>query len=291
MSINLIVTSQAEHLGSDLKNDKNLKIFRSDLNKDKKRIFPDGEVYTCLSQIKQIAGRTTIVHSGMPYPNRGLVELEMFLEILKNTKAKPIEIFFAYFAYGQQDKIFEEGEINFAESLIKKYIEYYKVQKIYTLDAHFFGQDWVNSYPIENITAVDMLKSEAKKDYPEIVFCAPDIGCQRRTGLQGVEKKRENSYKTSIKNIGDLESLISGKDVGVVDDLLETGGTMVKFYELCKEYGAKNIVALMTHGVLPKGIERVKNKFSKLYLTNSIKNEQANIDISRLVVNTVIDNK
>lgn len=285
MPTNLILTSGAEHLVPKFKHIQDFKIIFSNLNKDGKRSFPDGEIYTRLPN--NIKGETVIIHSGMPNPNRGLVELEMLLEVLRSLKASPIKIFFTYFAYGQQDDVFENGEVNFAESMVKKYIEYYKVQRIYVLDAHFFGRTWVKNYPIVNVSAVEMLETKAKKDFSDIVFCAPDIGCQRRTGLKGVEKKRKNSFESEIKSSQELKQLVEGKNIGVVDDLLETGGTMTRFYDLCKSYNAKNIVALITHGVLPEGIERVKNKFSKLYLSNSIKNQYSNIDISPLIIKAI----
>ena len=69
-----------------------------------------------------------------------------------------------------------------------------------------------------------------------------------------------------------------------MDDIIETGGTMDRFYDKCLEYGAKELVALVTHGVLPSGIEKIKNKYSHLYLTNSIDQPEANVDISKIIL-------
>ncbi|MFA6394310.1 MAG: ribose-phosphate pyrophosphokinase-like domain-containing protein [Patescibacteria group bacterium] len=283
--INIICTSQAEHLVKLLKKDKkNFRIIKNGKNKDKKRYFPDGEIYARLEGIKNPEGRTIVIHSGMPRPNDGLMELKMVLEILKERSIKP-EVFFTYFAYGMQDHADQAGALNTAENILKELTTYYAVQKIWTVDAHFWGRDFTNNYPIKNLSAVDLLKAEAQKTNPDMVFITPDVGSQRRTGISGVEKQRLNSFETQMKEESGqwLSSAVKDRNVGVVDDLLETGGTMAKFYDECKSREAKKVVALITHGVLPKGIKRIAEKYDGLYLTNTIKNKSANIDISGLI--------
>ena len=71
--------------------------------------------------------------------------------------------------------------------------------------------------------------------------------------------------------------------VAVIDDLVETGGTLERFAEKCKRACAKDVVALLTHGVLPIGIARTKKAYKKLYLTNTIKRKEANVDITPLL--------
>ena len=75
--------------------------------------------------------------------------------------------------------------------------------------------------------------------------------------------------------------------MAVVDDIIETGETMDRFYDKCVEYGAKELVALVTHGVLLSGIDKIKNKYSRLYLTNSIDRPEANVDVSNLIFETL----
>ena len=82
--------------------------------------------------------------------------------------------------------------------------------------------------------------------------------------------------------------IMNGKAVGVVDDIIGTGGTLVKFYEFAKQSNAKNIIAFITHGVLDAGIHRVEGTFSKLYLTNTINKKEANIDITDLIIGAII---
>ncbi|MFA6171831.1 MAG: ribose-phosphate diphosphokinase [Patescibacteria group bacterium] len=288
--VNIIAASQAEHLAKFLKKDKkNFRIFKLGKNKDKKRYFPDKEIYARLPDIKKLEGRTVVLHSGMPNPNDGLIELKMVLEILRETQVGPIEVFFTYFPYGMQDHADQDGALNYAECLIKELTAYYAVHKIYTVDAHFWGRDFAKNYPIENISGVSLLKEAALKENPDMIFITPDMGSQRRTGIEGVLKERINSHETHMKEESAdwLADTVSGKNVGVVDDLLETGGTMAKFYDECKKAGAKKVIALITHGVLKKGIKRIASTYDALYLTNTIRSKEANIDMSQLIGDTI----
>jgi len=73
----------------------------------------------------------------------------------------------------------------------------------------------------------------------------------------------------------------------VTDDIIKTGGTLLKFAEFAEQSGAKKILALITHGVIPAGISKIKKKYSKLYLTNTIEQKEANIDITDLILKTL----
>lgn len=284
--MNIICTTAAEHIGKKLVIDYGFNVIFPDKNKDGKRYFPDGEVYARIPGIDKIKGETVILHCGAPDPNKGLVELELILETLRSSKAK-IKVFFTHFPYGKQDRVFMEGETNAAENLIKKLVNYYGVELIYTIDAHFSNEEWLSKYPIINISAVDLLIKVALRDYPDLVFLTPDIGGQQRTGLNGVQKRRLDSYTIEIESDEEFKTIVKGKRIGVIDDLLETGGTLARFSEECVNCGALEVVALITHIVLPEGKEKIQSKFSKLYFTNTINREGANVDVTPIIANTL----
>jgi len=165
MRISIVFTSTAEHLLENLKKKaKNLEFIVPEKNKEGKRFFPDGEVYMRIRSVKNLKNKRVIVlHSGAPNPNDGLIELKLMLHILKDHGIKP-ELFFTYFAYGQQDHVFQRGEGNVAENLIKKFLNYYGVKKIYAIDPHFGKMNWVKKYPIISVSPVQNLLERAKKD-------------------------------------------------------------------------------------------------------------------------------
>ncbi|PIX88643.1 MAG: hypothetical protein COZ30_00315 [Candidatus Nealsonbacteria bacterium CG_4_10_14_3_um_filter_36_16] len=282
----IIPTSQVRYLVKRIREKtKDLEVISPDLSRDKKRYFPDGEVYMRILNTDKLRDKRVIVlYSGAPRPNEGLMELELILQILRDNNVKP-EVFFTYFPYGMQDKVFDKGETNVAENLIEKLINYYKVKKIYVIDPHFGGRKWIKKYPIISISAVPLLVEKAKKDFGKnILFFSPDIGGKRRTGFKAMEKKRLSSFEVKM-----FPSRVNfkGKIIGVIDDMIKTGGTLLKFYEIAEKLEAKKIIALVTHGVMPVGISKIKKKYSKLYLTNTIKQKEANIDIIDLILKTI----
>jgi len=215
----------------------------------------------------------------------------MTLEILKNSRVAPLEVFFTYFPFGMQDHFDRLGETNMAENIVKELIDYYKVSRIYTIDVHFWGREWTQKYPITNVSAVEILKQKAIEEHSNLVYLAPDMGAQIRTGLAGTKKERKNSHNVRIKCSEEFKKAVFNKTVAAVDDLLETGGTMELFYDECLKHGAKGAVALITHGVLKIGIERIKNKYQNFYLTNTINQENANVDVSDLIYTQITSNK
>jgi len=286
MKTSIIFTSTTEYLIKNLKaKTGEFEFILPEKNKEEKRFFPDGEVYIRISKVNNLKGKKVVIlHSGAPHPNDGLIELDLILEILKNHKVKT-EVFFTYFPYSQQDKIFQNGETNAAENLIKKLVNYYQVKRIYVIDPHFGEREWMRKLPVISLSASGFLMKKAKEDFGEnILFLSPDKGGKRRTGISGLRKERLDSFKVEIFS---PQITVKGKIVGVVDDILETGGTLLKFYEVAKKSGAKKVVALITHGLLNEGIKKIKEKFSKVYLTNSINIKEANIDIGDLIINTL----
>jgi len=301
----LIPTSSVEHLVRLIQaKNKSFEVIFPDLSRDGKRYFPDGEVYMKILKANKLKDKQVIVlHSGAPKPNEGLIELELILQILRDNDIKP-GVFFTYFPYSMQDEVFEKGETNIAENLIEKLINYYKVRKIYIIDPHFGGRKWVKKYPIINISAVPIMIEKAKKDFEKDIFLlSPDIGGERRTKISGFKKKRLNSFNVKVFP---PKLKLKGEIVGVVDDIIKTGGTLLKFYEIAKKLGTEKIIALVTHGVIPSGILKIKKKYSKLYLTNTIKQrarqsqarwkmrrslsdqKESNVDITDLILNTLL---
>ncbi|MBU2539621.1 ribose-phosphate diphosphokinase [Patescibacteria group bacterium] len=288
MKIDLIPTLNSEHIARILSKNPDFHIHYIGKNKNSQRYFPDGEVYVNLGKLCK--RKIVVLHSGAPNPNDGLVELEFVLNLLKDRRMNPVELFITYFPYGRQDSVFKNGEINAAEVLIKKWINIYGVKKIYIVDTHFKGKDWVSKYPIEHISGVGILKKAVSDKYPEVFFIAPDAGSARRNNLPGFIKKRKNSYDIEISCDKNFEKDIKGKIVGVIDDMVETGGTMVCVHKKCKDFGALKTIAMITHGVLQSGVDKINNIYDELFLTNTIKCNGVNVDISSLIVNSLIDN-
>ncbi|MCK5698703.1 MAG: ribose-phosphate pyrophosphokinase [Candidatus Aenigmarchaeota archaeon] len=301
----IVSTKSAEHVAKGLLK-KGLNVAFTDVNKDGMREFPDGELYVRVRDVDKLSGeRVVVLHSGQPDANGGLMELYSVLEILNKPllsshaggkkyeytslkKPASVEVFFLYFPYGMQDKVFETGECNMAESVVRMLTSYYNVSKIYVMDAHFEGAEWTSKYPLVCVKARDAIGDAMHKDgVLDAVMVAPDLGAQARLDISGFSKKRNNSFDVELSGHESLEGNIKGKTVVVWDDLIETGGTMCRAAESLRKMGAKKVVAAATHGVLLKGVERINGAYSKLYLTNTVDTKYANVDIGGVVLDAV----
>ena len=284
--INLILTTSAAHFRPYFAKQKGFRVLPLGKNKDGENIFPDGEVFASLPSLPK-TGRFIVLHSGAPEPNRGLAELEMLLSILK-WEGKKAEVFFTYMPYSMQDKQHGKGETIAAEDILRKLTLYYGVKKLYVLEPHFEGAPWLTGLPLISVPAHNFLMREVRKKYREAIFVAPDMGHVRRTKIEGVEKKRIDSYTVEIGKNPKLMSRLSGKTVAVVDDIVETGGTMIGFKEACMAFCPKKMLAVVTHGLLPEGVARLKKEYGALILSNSIAQKTPTVDIAPLIAEVLL---
>jgi ribose-phosphate pyrophosphokinase len=248
-------------------------------NKEASYRFPDGEVYLRVPGLKH-AKKITIVHSGYPHPNDGLIELYMLLNIImKYNPSSAIEVIFTAIPYARQDKAYYEGELNAAEMLIRTLTELHRVSKIIVIDAHFANERWTKKLPLLNVSMASTLMEYAAMKNPNIIFMTPDAGSTRRTHIKGATKKRQNSFSVEV-SVAELSPLMRGREIGVVDDILATGTTLERFYREAKRFGAKKVFALITHGVNESGIQRIHALYDGLYMTNTIDRPEANVSVA-----------
>ena len=253
-------------------------------NKEGKYRFPDGEVYLRVPEIEH-ADHVTIIHSGYPDPNDGLIELYMLLDVIGQygkLRSRP-EVIFTAMPYARQDKAYYRGELNAAETLCKTLLKRYGVGQITTIDAHFANEGWSRKLPIFNVSASGTLIDAARADHPGIVFMAPDAGSTRRSRIKGAKKIRKNSYEVQVSLGEEFSDIIKGRDVAVVDDILATGTTLECFYHEARKSGAEKVFALITHGVCREGIDRIHAVYDGLYMTNSVKWSESNVPVNDLV--------
>lgn len=279
--VNIILTTSVSHFRDYFSKQEKCSVVSLGANKDGKYIFPDGEIFMRLPELSK-EGRFVVLHSGAPSPNDGIAELELILSILRRNDITNIEVFFTYMPYSMQDKIGDSGATNAAEDLILKLTGYYGVKKVYAIDPHFHDAEWLVGLPFVSVSPHEMLVSAIKADYPGAVFVAPDAGHEKRAQIEGFKKTRVDSY--TVTHEGSSMEHLAGKTVAVVDDIIETGGTMIGFHTECMKYKPKELIAVVTHGVLPEGIERLKKDYTKIFLSNTINRPESNVDIAPLIL-------
>lgn len=299
----IIPTSSAKHLGrriaEEITNKKitNARVIFPEKNKDGERFFPDEEVY---SRIPEAEGglfnkeQVILLHSGQRKPNAGIREYESNIEIIQEYSSPgKLDMFFAYFPYGRQDRKFLPGEIAKAEKDFDKLRNFYKIEDLHIIDAHFAGREhWdCKKRPFVDVKGFEVIMERIKNDFPneEVLFLGPDVGAQTRAGIKGTEKKREGSYSVELSSKEHLVEIIKQYNfIAAIDDFSETGGTMVEFRNVCKEINpASVLIAGLTHGVKQKGINRTRADYDHLYLGNTVQRKEANVDFTELIMKSL----
>lgn len=254
--------------------------------------FPDSEIY--LRVLTDVKNKDCVVIQSTP-SNDAIVELLILLDLLHDLKAKSIHTVIPYMGYSRQDKRFLSGEAMSTKTILK--ILKGKSEKITTVNAHFLSKLSQKDYEgikVENLTAFPLLAEYFKKKLKSPVLVAPDKGALRyvteaasvlKCNFGYFEKKRISAEKVNME-IKDLN--VSGKDAIILDDIISTGGTMVKTSQLLKEDGAKSVNIGCVHGVINEGLEKVSKVANEVVCTDSIFREKfSKVSIAKLIAGSL----
>lgn len=224
--------------------------------------FPDGDDYVRILDAPACKGNeVTLFHRLYPEQDRSLVQLFLILSVLRKLDAK-VTLVSPYLPYARQDKLFLDGEALSSE-VICAMIKDAGVKKLVTLDCHFLKKQGAFKYgglDIENISMARYLVGHAEKKFNcKFLVISPDVGASymsKEFGGRHMKKVRGeyNKGKEAYRKIEKIESDIDfkGKDVLIMDDMVSTGGTMIKAVENVKKGGAKRVVCATTHGFFLK---------------------------------------
>lgn len=237
-----------------------------------KKNFPDGEIYVRLLE-KKVEGPAIVVQSLHHPQNDNLVELLFMLDLLRQKGVKKVACVIPYYAYARQDKAFLEGELKSAET-VAKLLGCFGVGFIVTCDLHFNRKEGpfeLAGIPAHNITASGLLADYAKKELGTgLVVVTPDFGSAEQANAVGgtsLRKKRITSYEVEME--GDAD--VSGKAVLILDDIITTGGTVLKAMGLLKQKGAKKMAVACTHAAcVGDAVERIRRDADLFFASDTI---------------------
>ncbi len=262
--------------------------------------FPDNESYVLIPKIEALKNKPVrIYHRLYPEQDKRIFELMLILSRLQK-ETKDIELFAPYLPYARQDRENKAGEAVSAD-LLCGLLSSFGVKKLITYDCHFLakpGNFEREGLSIENRSAGPELYAYAKKYFDKnkegFVVVSPDEGSSYFTenakghNVHSLKKVRhdskENGTETGIHaEIATMEGEIDveGKNVCILDDIISTGGTIVRVIEHLKARGAKKIIVGATHGVFAgqRIAEKIlNNNCNELFITNSIAVKNAAFD-------------
>ena len=244
--------------------------------------FSDGEIYIEIHE--NIRGNSIFIVQSISSPaNDNLMELLLCIDALKRSSAKNITAVIPYFGYARQDrKVVPRTSIS--AKMVSNLITKAGADRVVTLDLHSGQIQGFFDIPVDNLFATPIFARHIKKRIKSknLICVAPDVGGTARAralgkmlnvGLAIVDKRRPAPGKAEVMNvIGN----VSNKTCVIVDDIIDSGGTIVSAAKILKEKGAKDVHVYVSHGVLSgNAVEKIKkSKIKNLVITDTIDNSQ-----------------
>ena len=258
------------------------KFLKTKLVNSKIKKFADGEIYVEINE--NIRGNNIFIIQSISSPaNDNLLEMLICIDALKRSSAKNITAVIPYFGYARQDrKVVPRTSIS--AKLVSNLITKAGADRVVTVDLHAGQIQGFFDIPVDNLFATPIFYRHIKKRLKlnNIVCVSPDAGGIVRTrglsklldvGLAIVDKRRPSPGKSEVMNIiGNVKN----KVCIMVDDIIDSGGTIVNAAKMLQNKGAKEIHVYITHGVLSgDAVKKIKNSpIKNLVITDTIDNSK-----------------
>ena len=240
--------------------------------------FSDGEIYIEINE--NIRGNSIFIIQSISSPaNDNLMELLLCIDALKRSSAKNITAVIPYFGYARQDrKVVPRTSIS--AKLVSNLITKAGADRIVTVDLHAGQIQGFFDIPVDNLFATPIFFRHVKKKIKNknLICIAPDVGGVERTralarkldvGIAIIDKRRPTPGKSQVMNV---VGNVKAKTCIIVDDIIDSGGTIVNAASALIKRGAKEVHVYCTHGVLSgEAIDKIKkSKIKNLVITDTI---------------------
>jgi ribose-phosphate pyrophosphokinase len=248
------------------------------LGKASVRRFADQEIFVEIQE--NVRGEDVFVIQPTSFPtNDHLMELLIMIDAFRRSSAKRITAVIPYFGYARQDRK-SGSRTPISAKLVANLITEAGADRVMTMDLHAAQIQGFFDIPTDNLYAAPLLTRDIKEHYDlkNLMVVSPDVGGVARARslakrldclLAIVDKRRDRPGESEVMNvIGD----VTGKDCILIDDIIDSGGTLCNAAEALLKQGAKSVTAYITHGVLSGGaVARVSSsKLRELVITDSI---------------------
>ncbi|MCZ6525496.1 MAG: ribose-phosphate pyrophosphokinase [Gammaproteobacteria bacterium] len=241
--------------------------------------FSDGEVMVEIAE--NVRGREIFIIQSLCAPtNDNLMELLVMADALKRASAIHVSLVMPYMGYARQDRRPRSARVPITAKVVAKMVGSVGVDRVLTVDLHADQIQGFFDMPLDNVYASPVLLGDIwKHKYPNQIIVSPDVGGVIRaraiakrlddTDLAIIDKRRPNPNESEVMNIiGDVADRICI----IIDDLVDTAGTLCNAASALKEYGATKVVAYCTHAVLSgNAIKNIENsELDELVVSDSI---------------------
>lgn len=240
--------------------------------------FSDGEVFVQINE--NVRGSDVfIIQSTCAPTNDNLMELVIMVDALRRASAGRITAVIPYFGYARQDRRVRSARVPITARVIADFLSSVGVDRVLTVDLHAEQIQGFFDVPVDNIFGTPVILEDMQaRNFEDVVVVSPDMGGVVRarataklldTDIAIIDKRRPRANVAKVMNlIGEVE----GRDCVIVDDMIDTGGTLCKAAEALKERGAKRVFAYATHAVFSgSAAENIKNsQIDEVIVTDSI---------------------
>jgi len=240
--------------------------------------FSDGE--SSVELLENVRGKDVFILQPTCAPaNDNLMELVILADALKRASAGRITAAVPYFGYARQDRRPRSARVPIAAKVVANMLQASGVQRVLTVDLHADQIQGFFDIPVDNIYATPILLGDIwKQRHDDLMVVSPDVGGVLRaraaakrleTDLAIIDKRRPKANVSEVMHIiGDVE----GRSCVIMDDIVDTAGTLCKAARALKEHGARKVMAYCTHAVLSgSAIERINaSDLDELVITDTI---------------------
>jgi ribose-phosphate pyrophosphokinase len=241
--------------------------------------FSDGEVQVEI--LENVRGKDVfIVQSTCQPTNDNLMELLIMVDALRRASAGRITTVIPYFGYSRQDRRVRSSRVPISAKVVANMITSVGTDRVLTVDLHADQVQGFFDIPVDNVYASPVLLGDIyRQKLPNLIVVSPDVGGVVRAraiakrlddaDLAIIDKRRPKANVSQVMNIiGEVE----GRTCVIVDDLVDTAGTLCKAADALKEHGAERVLAYATHAVLSgPAVENIENsRLDELVVTDTI---------------------
>lgn len=241
--------------------------------------FSDGEIMVDIEE--NVRGNDVFILQSTCSPtNDNIIELMVMADALRRASAGRITAVIPYYGYARQDRRPRSARVPITAKVVADMITTVGIDRVVTVDLHADQIQGFFDIPVDNVYATPILLKEIEKqNYDNLMVVSPDVGGVVRaramakqlndTDLAIIDKRRPRANESQVMHIiGDVEN----RTCILVDDIIDTGGTLCKAAKALKENGAAKVVAYCTHAVLSgAAIDNINNsQLDELIVTDSI---------------------
>jgi len=273
-----ILSGTSNHrLSKDISKILKLKLVNTNIKK-----FADGEIYIEINE--NIRGNSVFVIQSTSNPaNDNLMELLLIIDALRRSSAKNITAVIPYYGYARQDrKVAPRTSIS--AKVVANLLTNAGASRVVTVDLHAGQIQGFFDMPVDNLFTTPLFAKYIKRKFKnkKLICVSPDVGGVQRTrglatrikaDLAIIDKRRPRPGQSKVMNI---IGNVKGKTCIIVDDIIDSGGTIINAVDALKKAGAIEVYVFITHAVLSgEAISKImKSKIKKLIITNTIDNSQ-----------------